>query len=100
MALTMIKQRLQPLPVHRTANMTRERKRGRAWVKLRDRILRRDPLCVSCAQAGRLTESVECDHRTPIHRGGADDEGTLQGLCRPCHRAKTATEAQAYADRD
>ena len=33
------------------------------------------------------------DHITPKAKGGSDDEGNLQSLCKPCHEAKTTAEA-------
>jgi 5-methylcytosine-specific restriction endonuclease McrA len=66
---------------------------GAAWVKLRDAIMRRDNyLCQCCLKQGRATPATECDHITPKHKGGTDDEDNLQALCKPCHTDKTAIE--------
>jgi 5-methylcytosine-specific restriction endonuclease McrA len=35
---------------------------------------------------------LECDHIVPLHRGGSNDPGNLQSLCKECHAIKTATE--------
>jgi 5-methylcytosine-specific restriction protein A len=71
-----------------------ERGYGAAWVKLRESILRRDNyLCQACLTTGRPTEATHVDHITPKAKGGSDDEGNLQSLCKPCHEAKTTAEA-------
>ena len=53
------------------------------------RVLRQQPLCATgCGRA-----AVEVDHIVPLHRGGSlFDRANLQGLCRRCHRLKTAAE--------
>lgn len=68
------------------------RTRGRRWMETRDRILRRDPLCVMCQAESVVKASEEVDHRVPLEQGGSDDDGNLQGLCHDCHAAKTAAE--------
>jgi 5-methylcytosine-specific restriction enzyme A len=52
--------------------------------------LARDPICKVCDNA----ISTEVDHITPLSEGGDPDrlEG-LQGICSPCHWAKTASES-------
>ena len=47
-----------------------------------------------CALCVRLVPAqfTEVDHVLPIFRGGRDEEGNLQVLCRDCHRDKTAQE--------
>lgn len=49
----------------------------------------RGPLCET---PGCFNPIEEWDHRIPLHRGGEESEANLQGLCRPCHAAKTAGE--------
>ena len=63
---------------------------ARRWTAVRRAIFGRDGYrCRSCGLAGRL----ECDHVTPLHRGGdAWDFSNLQTLCRDCHIKKTARE--------
>lgn len=56
------------------------------------RYLREFPLCASCLKLGRTRVAVELDHIVPLHKGGPDDETNVQGLCRPCHAAKSAEE--------
>ena len=70
-----------------------DRMRGRRGVARRAGYLRAHPLCVACARIGRVRAAQEVDHVVPLHAGGADDARNLQGLCRPCHAAKTARDA-------
>jgi 5-methylcytosine-specific restriction protein A len=65
---------------------------GSAWQKVRERILRANPLCVMCQSEGKLAPAVEVDHKVPIHLGGSDDDVNLQGLCAPHHRSKLINE--------
>ena len=47
------------------------------------------PLCAVCG----VMPAVELDHVVPVSDGGAFwAGGNLQGLCRGCHRVKTAGE--------
>jgi 5-methylcytosine-specific restriction protein A len=64
-------------------------------MRIRDRVLRANPLCVHCRKAGRLAQATEVDHIRPLHMGGTDDGANLQGLCHECHRKKTAQELRA-----
>ena len=64
-----------------------------AWARLRERIRRRDAVCVLCAARGETTPGDDVDHIVPIKDGGAAwDESNLQFLCRACHIKKTAAE--------
>lgn len=63
------------------------------WQRLRERIRRRDCVCVICAASGITTPGDDVDHIVPIRDGGAVwDERNLQFLCKNCHRKKTAAE--------
>ena len=73
------------------------RTRGRKWMLRRARWLRSHPLCVKCQDAGRVAAAAEVDHIVPLWQGGPDDESNYQGLCIPCHAAKTAQEAAERA---
>jgi 5-methylcytosine-specific restriction enzyme A len=59
------------------------------WAMTREAVLTRDPICKVCD--GWL--STEVDHIKPLSQGGDPWrlEG-LQGICTPCHQAKTARE--------
>jgi 5-methylcytosine-specific restriction enzyme A len=75
------------------------RLRGRKLQARNARLYRRHPLCVACLERGKLTEAVEWDHIEPLHRGGPEAEGNLQGLCSACHQAKTLAERKARGGR-
>ncbi|WP_227698514.1 HNH endonuclease [Sphingomonas hengshuiensis] len=63
-------------------------------------MLDEEPLCRSCLANGRTTPSERVDHITPLSEGGSDERSNKQGLCVPCHDAKSAAErAAAAADR-
>ena len=69
---------------------------GARWRRARAAYLARNPLCVPCQAAGRLAPATVVDHRVP-HRGDQKlfwNEGNWQGLCKPCHDAKTAREGR------
>lgn len=72
-----------------------ERGYGSEWDRKRQEILKRDNgLCCPCRRAARVTIGREVDHVVPKARGGTDDDGNLQTICRACHKAKTAAEAR------
>lgn len=55
--------------------------------EVRWRVHKRDNYrCQGCGAETRLT----IDHRRPVSRGGTDDEGNLQTLCRSCNSGKGA----------
>lgn len=56
------------------------------WPRIRQRILRRDPICRACMAA----PSAEVDHIDNPHD---HSDANLQGLCAPCHKVKTQREA-------
>ena len=69
---------------------------GPRWRRARAAYLDRHPLCVPCEAAGRLVPATVVDHVVP-HRGDSDlfwNEENWQGLCKPCHDAKTAREGR------
>lgn len=74
---------------------TTQRGYGWQWQKLRKRILARDKhLCQPCKAAGRVTAATEVDHIVSKPRGGTDAPDNLRAICSPCHKAKTAQDAQ------
>lgn len=73
---------------------TFERIRGTTLQNRRKRLLSANPLCVHCQRDGRVTAAVHLDHIVPLWQGGPDTERNLQGLCVPCHAAKSADEAR------
>lgn len=70
-----------------------ERGYGRAHELMREQVLREEPLCRPCTEANRVAASVIADHIVPKAEGGSDERENYQGICRPCHTAKTARES-------
>jgi 5-methylcytosine-specific restriction protein A len=66
---------------------------GREHEHMREIVLREEPLCRECLKHNRITPTTVADHRIPKAEGGSDDRENYQGLCDPCSRAKTASEA-------
>jgi 5-methylcytosine-specific restriction enzyme A len=71
------------------------RLRGRAGVRLRQQVRDEEPLCRRCLAEGRTRATAEVDHIRPLSRGGSNDRSNLQGLCAPCHLAKSIAEGEA-----
>ena len=74
---------------------TTERGYGWAHQQMRARVLAEEPLCRAChaMTPRRYTASARADHITPLAEGGTGDRENYQGLCIPCHDAKTQAEA-------
>lgn len=72
-----------------------ERGYGRAHDLMRARVLSEEPLCRTCLamNPSRVTPAIIADHIVPKAEGGSDERENYQGVCDPCHRAKTAEEA-------
>ena len=69
---------------------------GARWRRARQAYLASHPLCVPCREAGHLEAATVVDHIVP-HQGRSElfwDEANWQGLCKPCHDAKTAREGR------
>ena len=65
---------------------------GRKLQAMRNELFARNPLCVECERQGRVTLATQRDHIKPLGEGGADDRDNEQGLCVPCHDAKSLAE--------
>lgn len=91
-----IVRRLDVVPI-RTITTQMQRITGRRLQETNARILEANPLCVMCQAVGRVSAAVEVDHIIPLHLGGADEDHNKQGLCKPCHDAKSAEEARGRA---
>lgn len=66
---------------------------GRKLQRLRGELFAREPLCAECKRLGRVTLATQRDHRIPLCDGGTEDDDNVQGLCDPCHEAKSLGEA-------
>lgn len=70
-----------------------DRPPARVWAAMRARIFARDNYrCGYCGAGGRL----ECDHKTPVSRGGSHDDDNLVTACFACNRAKGAMTAEEF----
>lgn len=61
-------------------------RKGRPWRRLREQVLREEPVCRYC----RLRASVTADHILPLSRYPhlAHDRSNLAGACQPCQGSK------------
>jgi len=90
---------MTPCPVHprvawRGATPAPPRIRGRKLQRLIKQLFDRQPLCVVCQAAGRVTVATIRDHVINLAAPGATDtEDNVQAICDACHAAKTAAEA-------
>jgi 5-methylcytosine-specific restriction protein A len=67
------------------------------WLRLRAHVLNQSPLCVACLAEGRTRAASHVDHIDADTSN--NDLANLQGLCRPCHSAKTAREDGGFGNR-
>ena len=65
---------------------------GRTLQRLRNKLLRANPLCMMCLIYGRIRPATDLDHIIGLAQGGTNAEDNLQGLCHDCHADKTARE--------
>jgi 5-methylcytosine-specific restriction protein A len=69
------------------------------WVRLRELVLKEQPLCVICRQHNEVKASDTVDHITP-HKGNKElfwDRQNLQALCSSCHNTiKREIETKGY----
>lgn len=62
---------------------------GRRLQVIRKRHFQQEPLCVMCKAKGIVRLAEELDHIVALVNGGLDVPENRQGLCKPCHEAKT-----------
>ena len=79
---------------------TDDRMRGRALQDARARLFRRSPLCAECVKADRVALATQRDHVVPLAEGGTDTDDNVQGLCTPCHDAKSEAERKRGIQRN
>ncbi len=65
---------------------------GRRLQAAREDLFRRAPLCAECLKRGLATRATQRDHIKPLEEGGTDTDDNVQGLCEPCHEAKSKAE--------
>ena len=64
------------------------------WQAVRAQVLRTEPLCRTCAEAGRTELATQVDHLVPLAADleRAFDPTNLAPTCTPCHARKSAAE--------
>ena len=62
------------------------RQYGWSWKRVRDRYVRKHPLCERCLSEGRYVAAEEVHHIVPVSKGGTNAEENLMSLCRSCHQ--------------
>lgn len=82
-------------PWCRAPGTTDKRKRGRAGQRERAQVVAEEPLCAECLRQGRESPTEVVDHIIPLGEGGSDTRTNKQGLCHPCHDAKSKGERLA-----
>lgn len=70
------------------------RKRGRAGQRDRALVVAEEPLCRLCLARDIEAPTDVVDHIKPLAWGGSDARSNKQGLCHPCHDAKSAAERE------
>jgi 5-methylcytosine-specific restriction protein A len=76
----------------RSASHTVERIRGTHLQRLRKELFDRQPLCVLCEKAGRVTIATIRDHIVALSDGGTEDAANTQALCHACNEDKRRHE--------
>lgn len=77
--------------------MARDPRGTRAWRKLRDQVVREEPVCW-LRYAGRCTHwSTTADHVLPVKARPdlAMERANLRGACKPCNEARNARPVDA-----
>jgi 5-methylcytosine-specific restriction enzyme A len=86
--------RLQPCLTHQRKPWPhrlpskQERGYGYEYLRLRKRVLEREPLCYVCHAA----PSTTVDHELPLAEGGTHAEANLRGCCARCQQSKAGRE--------
>lgn len=80
-------------------NASKRLLKGRALQRERERLFAAAPLCQECKRNGRTALATIRDHVIPLAQGGKDERENTQGLCGPCHDAKSRQEAAEGARR-
>lgn len=74
---------------------TSPRPSAEVWAKIRASVFHRDNY--TCQYCGKRGVTLECDHVTPVSRGGSNDASNLVTACRKCNRAKRAKTLEEWA---
>lgn len=66
------------------------------WAVLRLGVFQRDEF--TCRYCGAHGVPLECDHATPLSRGGTNDRPNLVTACRDCNRSKGSMTAEEFRE--
>jgi len=89
-----LKPRIKTLSAPTARSITQAtRIRGNSLIAIKRDHFKARPLCAECERQGRVTLATVLDHIAPLWAGGHESAANRQGLCVPCHDAKTAIEA-------
>ena len=72
---------------------------GHNWRKVRERYIRKHPLCEICLAEGKAVPAEQVHHRQPLAAGGTNDEANLQSLCASCHSRVSAKSGERWGKR-
>jgi len=64
------------------------------WKRLRSLVFERDDY--TCQYCGQRGGKLECDHITPVSRGGFSELWNLATACKPCNRSKRAKTPEEW----
>ena len=93
-----LKPRIKTLSAPVARNLTQAtRIRGNSLIAIKREHFKARPLCAECERQGRTTLAQVLDHIIPLWAGGQESAANRQGLCTPCHDAKSAVEAAERA---
>jgi len=70
---------------HFARGYSADRRYGYKWKKIRDRYVKKHPLCEECLRHGRYVKAEQVHHIVPLSEGGSSEEYNLMSLCRSCH---------------
>ena len=68
------------------------------WKKIRDRYIKKNPLCEICKEKGLSEVADEVDHivRIKVNWSKRFNSKNLQSLCHKCHMKKSAKDREKY----
>lgn len=90
--MKMLKPRVAMLRTSSVRPMQTERLRGSSWMRIIDRIMRRDNglcQCSECKASGRALIAHQVDHIVELADGGSNADANLQAINAECHVRKT-----------
>lgn len=90
--MKMLRPRVAMLRTTQVRTLQTERLRGSSWMRIIERIMRRDNglcQCSECKAAGRLLIAHQVDHIVELADGGSNADANLQAINADCHVRKT-----------